>query len=191
EEQEVYRRCWRDQNREAEVEEAAAAWQCSYEEAMQQIQACEESQEWRLTFRQQALQIKRVGDVDARALAQEMMAYYQQRREGSLERWEQLRAMLAAPSCLNEQLNAYFMGSPSGHACRHCGSCMGEAPAIIPELASAEELILPPASEMPEFAREGQRKRFLLGMSSPAMMRRRLWSHAHYGCLPTARWEDL
>ena len=44
---------------------------------------------------------------------------------------------------------------------------------------------------MPEFSRENQRRRFLLGLSSPALMARRLWNHPLYGSARGKRWEEL
>ncbi len=187
-EEECTRLRWLDANREGEVEEAAEAWDCSYEEAMTQLQDGEAAQEWSLTFRQQAMQLHRVGEVDARDITEQMLDYYTQRRAGSMARWEQFLAMLCGRRCLNEQLHAYFMGE-AGTDCQHCSICAGNQLSI-PQ-AETTRMEMPPAAELPELAREGQLKRFLLGIASPALMRRRLWAHQHYGCLSGTRWEEL
>ncbi len=188
-EEEIAKLEWLEANREGEVEAAAEAWDCSYDEAMQLLQDCEAAQEWSLTFRQQAMQIHRVREVDTRQLTDQLLDYYAQRREGGLARWEQFLAMLSGERCLNEKLHQYFMGN-EGTPCQHCSICAGKS-ITLPQMVEALSLEMPPASELPELHREGQRKRFLLGIISPMLMRRRLWAHQHYGVLAGAKWEDL
>jgi hypothetical protein len=45
--------------------------------------------------------------------------------------------------------------------------------------------------ELPELARENQRKRFLLGLASPGLNARRMWAHPLYGCMSGAAWDEL
>lgn len=189
-EEECARLQWLDAHREGEVEEAAEAWNYSYAEAMLQLQDCEAAQEWGLNFRQQAMQLHRVGEVDSTQLTEQLLDYYAQRRDGSLQRWEQFLTMLSGKACLNEELHHYFMGE-SGSPCHHCSICAGHAINLNQAQTATQIPDIPPASELPELARDGQRKRFLLGIISPTLMRRRLWAHPHYGCLSGTAWEDL
>ncbi len=193
---------WLDAHREGEVESVADAWDCSYAEAMGALRECEASGEWKLTFRQRALCLHALppagggaAAVDARCVAQELVAYYARRQERDLARQEELIAMLSAPGCINAALNRYFMEEcaeplPSSGACGHCSPC---------EVGSATEMPSytppphpqPPYAELPEFSREGQRRRFLLGIASPGLMARRLWNHPHYGCCAGIPWQQV
>ena len=44
---------------------------------------------------------------------------------------------------------------------------------------------------MPEFDRDSQRRRFLLGLLSPGLMARRLWAHPAYATATGHPWEKL
>ncbi len=180
---------WLDKNREGEVAAAADAWECSYAEAMAQLRECEAAGEWKLTLRQQALCLTSTGAADARAVAAELSAGYARRTAAEHERLSSVLSMLQGEcGCINAALEEYFTGETC-HPCGHCAVCRSCVPAAIPPVAEAPEP--PPASELPEFAREAQRKRFLLGLSSPGSMARRLWAHEHYGCCASADWAEL
>lgn len=181
---------WLDSNRDGEVEAAAFAWDCSYSEAMEQLRECERAGEWKLTFRQQALWLEAQGTADARSVAAELSAAYARRTGAAVERLEQLMSMLTGTSgCLNNALELYFTGQEMAEPCGHCCHCLRQPPADIPPPGPVPQP--PPTTELPEFARTAQRRRFLLGLSSPAIMARRLWSHPHYGACSGAAWEDL
>ncbi len=186
---ETARLLWLDKHREGEVEEAAAAWDCSYTEAMQQLRECEAAGEWKLTLRQQALCLLSRGLADARAVAAELSRGYSTRTAAEHERLELLLDMLrGGQGCINAALEQYFTGQ-TRPPCGHCATCLCSLPASVPEATACPPA--PPASELPEFAREAQRRRFLLGLSSPGSMARRLWAHTHYGCCAEGVWEDL
>ena len=188
-EDEIARLRWLDSNREGEVEAAAAAWDCSYAEAMTQLRECEAAGEWKLTLRQQALYLRSVGTADARSLATELSAGYARRTEAEHRRLEQLLDMLNGEcGCINAALEQYFTGQTRPH-CGHCSACRGELPLAVPP--PAQSPLPPPAAELPEFAREPQLRRFLLGLSSPGSMARRLWAHPHYGSCAAADWQEL
>ncbi len=183
---------WLDKHREGEVEDAAFAWDCSFAEAMELLRECEAAGEWRLSFRQRALclhALPAAAAVDTRSMAEALSAYYTQRRERDLARQEELICMLTAGSCINSALNRYFMEEEAA-PCGHCSPCdTGEGVALPPYTPPPHPQ--PPAEELPEFWREGQRRRFLLGVASPGIMSRRLWSHAHYGCCAGIPWADV
>ena len=183
---------WLDTHREGEVEDAADAWDCSYAEAMDQLRECEAAGEWKLTLRQQAVCLHATGAADARSVAAELSESYARRRDADLERLGTLLHMLTAPACINDSLQRYF-SDESMPPCGHCSACLGSAPAVpAPEppppcpapAAGAEE------AEMPEFDREAQRRRFLLGIASPGIMARRLWAHPLYASRAGTPWED-
>ncbi len=186
---EIARLRWLDKNREGEVETAAEAWGCSYAEAMTQLRECEAAGEWKLTLRQQALYLRGRGSADARCVAAELSDAYARRTAAELERLRLLYAMLRGEAgCLNAALEQYFTGSTRA-ACGHCAVCLQAVPVDIPP--PSQSPLPPPATELPDFARNAQLRRFLLGLSSPGSMARRLWAHEHYGCCAAADWNDL
>ena len=190
EEAEASRLRWLDAHREAEVEEAALAWGCSFAEAMEQLRECEAAGEWRLSFRRRALCLRAAGAADAREVARELQAAYERRRAGDLARLEALLEMLGSGGCINEALELYFTGKSLPAPCARCEGCLSDGRALVlPPLPPSPPL--PEASALPDFAREGQRRRFLLGLSSPGSLARRLWSHPLFGCCAGARWDDL
>lgn len=191
EEAEACRLRWLDAHREGELEEAAMAWACSPAEAMEQLRECEAAGEWRLSLRRQALCL-RAGDalVDVREIADELNASYARRRLADLQRLEMLVSWLSSASCLNDELERYFTGEGLPQPCGRCEGCCAEGTALhLPMIP--KEFSLPPEKDLPHFDRASQRRRFLLGLSSPASLSRRLWAHPLYGCCAGARWEDL
>ncbi len=197
-EEECARLRWLDKHREGEVEAAADAWDCSYAEAMELLRECEAAGEWKLTFRQRALCLQAPPQhvvADARRVAAELSDYYARRLGRDLARQDELVAMLTARTCFNVALNRYFMEEEAAHlqptaACGHCSACCSGQGTPLPPCAVPEHP-RPPAEELPEFFREGQRRRFLLGIASPGIMARRLWGHPHYGCCVGIPWQDV
>ena len=187
--QETARLRWLDEHREDEVENAAVAWNCSFAEAMEQLVECEQANEWKLTFRHRALCISPgENDVDSGAVAGALNDLYTTRRDAELERLAALEKMFSAPTCLNSALEAYFTGRPLREPCGHCPACRGET-SQLPPLPEAEEL--PSDVDLPDFARDTQRRRFLAGISSPSSLARRLYAHPLYGALSKTPWEAI
>ena len=180
---------WLSEHREAEVEEAAEAWDCSYAEALEQLAECEAAGEWKLTLRQRAWWLcPGAAPAEAREVAAELTAAYSRRCAEGLARQVEVEAMLCGSECLNTALERYFTGENLPAPCGHCPACLGQV-AELPPLPAAQQL--PPAAELPEFDRPAQRRRFLAGISSPALMARRLWAHPHYGAAAHTLWEEL
>ena len=186
---EIARLRWLAEHLEGEVEQAALAWDCSYAEAMEQLRECEAAGEWSLSWRQRALCIA-PGEqpLQARDVAEGLSARYAQRREEDLARLAELEGMLSSPTCLNAALETYFTGASLPAPCGNCPACSG-AVAELPPFPPAQPL--PPESELPGFDRPSQRRRFLVGISSPALMARRLWSHRHFAATPHNEWGKL
>lgn len=187
--QEKARLRWLHEHREGEVEDAALAWDCSFGEAMQLLYDAADSGEWKLTFRQQALYLRTLAATDARAAAAELSRSYATRREADLARLHTLLDMLSGRACINTALHRYFTDEEDIAPCGHCSSCHGKSPALPAETATPPALL--EEAELPTFDRPAQRRRFLLGISSPALMARRLWAHPHYGCCADTSWHDL
>ncbi len=189
---------WLDKHRDTEVETAADAWDCSYAEAMEWLRECEAAGEWKLSFRQRALclhALPQAAAVDTRTVAEELSAYYARRLERDLARQEELISMLTAGDCFNAALNRYFMEEEAAslhptHACGHCSPCETGQGVTLPPY-TPPPYPEPPSEELPEFFREGQRRRFMLGIASPGIMSRRLWSHPHYGCCVGMPWHEV
>lgn len=181
---------WLDAHRDGEVADAADAWGCSYAEAMDQLRECEAAGEWKLTLRQQAVCLHATGPADAREVADELSSSYTRRCRADLARLDTLLQMLASPHCINDALQRYF-ADESMPPCGHCSACLHCVPALpqqppCPATAESDD-----ATEMPEFDRDAQRRRFLLGIASPGIMARRLWSHPLYASRSGSAWDDV
>ena len=180
---------WLADHREGEVEDAADAWDCDYESALEQLRECEAAGEWKLTLRQRALCLLPGEAVDAREVADEISRAYARRREAELARLEELETMLGSCSeCLNTALERYFTDAPLEEPCGRCPVCRGAAEPM-PPFPEPQET--PRAEDMPAFDRPSQRRRFLAGIASPALLARRLWAHPLYGSAPHTPWELL
>ncbi len=187
---------WLDSHREGEVEDAALAWDCSFAEAVEYLYECEAAGEWKLTMRQQALCLRNVAGTaapDARAVAAELSAAFARRREADLARQQRIVDMLLTPTCLNDALEQYFVEAPRP-ACGHCTACLGLTAPLppVPELPPYDPAdFCSEEKPMPEFDRDSQRRRFLLGLLSPGLMARRLWAHPAYATATGHPWEKL
>lgn len=184
---EVARLQWLKEHPEGEIETAAEVWNCSYSDALQQLRECEAAGEWNISFRQQAVYIESLNPKEPKAIANDLSEAYARRRDGDLLRYASLCDILSTSPCINAALEMYFTGAAM-QPCGHCSACRGEKP-VLPPLPPCPEL--PPDTDLPEFYRQNQRKRFLLGLASPGLNARRLWSHPYYGAAAGTRWNDL
>lgn len=182
---------WLAEHREGEVADAALAWDCSYAEAMQQLDDCLAAQEWDIRYRRRAFCLRATGaPTDARAIADELSAGFARHTAGNLARLDTLLHMLTGQECLNAALHRYFTGATTPlPPCGSCGSCRGAAPAL-PQPPPPPQTDIA-AAELPEFSRDTQRRRFLLGISSPGLLARRLWAHPLYGARSGTPWEEV
>ncbi len=193
---ECARLCWLDTHREGEVEEAALAWDCTFDEAMHYLYECEAAGEWKLTMRQQALCLRQIPGApapDARSVAAQLTNSFARRRDADLARQQAIVDMLLAPTCLNTALEQYFIEAPR-RACGHCTACLGLTTALppAPNLPAYDpSAFCTPEKPLPDFDRSAQRRRFLLGLPSPGLMARRLWAHPAYATATGHPWESL
>ncbi len=191
-EQESSRLRWLTEHREGEVADAALAWDCSYAEAMHQLDACLAAQEWDIRYRRRAFCIRSTGKpTDARAVADELSATFSRHTASNLQRFNTLLTMFTGQECLHTALHRYFTGeSISLPPCGSCGICCGEKTAL-PDSPAPPDSPTPLLNELPEFSRDAQRRRFLLGISTPGTLSRRLWAHPLYGSRAGTPWEDV
>ncbi len=187
--QERARLQWLYEHQEEEVQLAALAWDCSFAEAMEQLIECERAGEWKVVFRQRALCIA-PGEhgADSGAVAAELYACYVERRDAELARLAKLEQMLTDSACLNNALEIYFTGQPLRKPCGQCPACCGQV-AQLPSFPPAEELAAD--AQLPEFARDAQRRRFLAGVSSPSLLAQRLYAHPFFGAKENTVWDEI
>ena len=101
--------------------------------------------------------------------------------------------------CQNRQIDMYFGFSENAESCAHCASCVGElpqkldSPHYVPclSLEHRQELMQLLLKYKVALGRPSQLVRFLLGISTPASLRARLWNHPLYGSQASAMWGDL
>lgn len=191
-EEESRRLRWLAEHREGEVADAALAWDCSFAEAMRQLDDCLAAQEWDIRYRRRAVCLRATGQpADARAVAEELSAAFARHTKGNMQRFNTLLRMLTGQECLNTALHRYFTEEqPSIPPCGNCGICCGEKTAQPEPPAPREATDLSP-QELPEFSRDAQRRRFLLGISTPGALARRLWAHPLYGSRAGTPWEEV
>lgn len=188
--QERTRLQWLLDHREGEVAQAAEAWRCTFAQALEQLHECEASGEWTLQLRQRALCLAPgPRPADAREVSDTLHNAYAERLRIELEKLETLETMLTAPTCINDSLERYLTGAPMDAACGHCTVCLG-APATLPALPDAAEISID-ESQLPAFDRPAQRRRFLIGYCSPALLSRRLYAHPLFGIASQADWTQL
>lgn len=190
--EESARLTWLAERREGEIEAAAEAWGIDDEEALRQLRECVDAGEWKVDLRQRAVRVRTLSTADAREIAANLSASYARRREADKERLERLLDILTGGECISAALDAYFTGQGGAH-CETCSFCRG---ALVPRPVFPLRVPAPAADptsavKMPEFSRENQRRRFLLGFSSPALLARRLWNHPLYGSARHIPWEEL
>ncbi len=188
-EDECARLRWLDTHREGELEELADAWDCDPIAALAGLHECESAQEWTLNLRQQAWLVRRLDDeLQPRLIAEQLRDYYRQQEQQAYARWQRIREMLlhAEEQNIDTALHQYFTSTDEN------AQEGKELPrAHTPEHSSWTRPSIPSNDQLPSPLNERQRRRFLLGINSPALMRRRLWSHRLYGCCAGASWDDL
>ncbi len=188
---------WLDANREGEVADMALAFGMPWRELGAWLDELTLSGEWKVERRQPALELTSVG-FSAPDRVAEFEQYYARALQKDMERRERCYAALMGRGCLNRWLDAYFGFNENTAPCGHCPACLGAAPAPVPLKPPAEmpsnirsALIELVGAGKPALARPAQMRRFLLGVSSPAAMRARLWAHPLYGALSSWPWDDV
>lgn len=176
---------WLASHPEQSVEEAADAWDCSWEEAFQQLEECKASGEWNVMFRHYALRLRTRTRGMAEEVATRLSDTYARKRESDLFRLKETVRILTSTSCINAALETYLTERPC-RPCGHCAACRGMVPAAIPRPAPPTPL--PSPGDLPHFERESQMKRFLMGYSTPRLRERMLHAHPLYGSVSGMPW---
>ncbi len=195
--EECARLTWLYANREGETADMALAFGIPWGELGAWLDELTLSGEWKVERRQLALELTSVG-FSAHEWVAEFEQYYSCAMQKDLERCERCYAALPGQGCLNRWLDAYFGFSAVTAPCGHCPACLGAVPAPVAVKPPVEmphdvraalmELV---GQGKPALARPAQMCRFLLGISSPAAMRARLWAHPLYGALSSWSWDDV
>ncbi len=189
---------WLNEHREGEVIDLAMQLNLSWHDARQWLDEVALSGEWKVEYRQMGLEIKSDG-----FLLDEVMKWFDKHFEDSLHqglaRWQEFLNLWKSEMCQNRQIDLYFGFTEYGPSCAHCASCLGE---LAQKFDSHQDVLCLPVEHRLELmqlilkhklalSRPSQLVRFLLGISTPASLRARLWSHPLFGSQASAMWEDL
>lgn len=130
--------------------------------------------------------IRPIGDVDE--LAHELCEYLLKRETGELARLNQLFELMCGDSCHSQALSLHF-GQSIDEVCGKCSACLGQPIGPLPRVEparvgdSALRGISNLAEQHPEIlATPRDKARFLCGMNSPKMIRKRLTREPLFGC---------
>ena len=110
------------------------------------------------------------------------------REQDEIGRIELLFELASSDRCQSASLSEYF-GQPMDQVCGHCSFCRQESISEIPEPevrsigSSARSAMVQLSKKHPESLREPrQQARFLVGISSPGLVRDRLTRDPNFGC---------
>ena len=81
-----------------------------------------------------------VSDFDARALSQELHAYFTAHERGEIVRIHAMLALFASDTCLSHRLAQYFGDGQAPQQCGHCSVCAGQV-AHLPEPPALAPLV--------------------------------------------------
>jgi ATP-dependent DNA helicase RecQ len=135
---------------------------------------------------------------DLGALAKSLHERTLERERREIERLRQVLDLVGHDGCQVSFLGTHF-GEPLPEPCGHCSFCLGSGrPVAVPERAPAaiDEDLWTKASLLRRDEAEAMSDprafaRFLTGVSSPRLRRRKLASHALFGCLAQVPFADV
>ncbi len=121
-------------------------------------------------------------------LTQELYQYTLEREIGELARLEEVFELMCSDRCQSAAIAEHF-GQPMNDGCGHCSVCDGHAIGALPEPVfqrvgdSALTAIRNLSKQHPDALGDArQQARFLCGLNSPKLFRKRLTQDPHYGC---------
>ena len=121
-------------------------------------------------------------------LTQELYQYTLEREIGELARLEEVFELMCSDRCQSAAIAEHF-GQPMQDGCGHCSVCDGAIIGALPEPAvprvgdSAMTALRALSRQHPEALGDArQQARFLCGLSSPKLIRKRLTQDPYYGC---------
>ncbi|GAB5402042.1 MAG: ATP-dependent DNA helicase RecQ [Aureliella sp.] len=130
--------------------------------------------------------VKSLGDIEA--LTQELHEYLERRESGEVARLNQLFDLMCSGTCQSQALSEHF-GQSIDQTCGKCSACIGQSIGQLPQMDkhrvgdSALRGVTVLAEQHPEILPTSrERARFLCGMNSPKLIRKRLTSNPLYGC---------
>jgi ATP-dependent DNA helicase RecQ len=125
---------------------------------------------------------------DPELLTQELYQYTLEREIGELARIEEVFELMCSDRCQSAAIAEHF-GQAMQDGCGHCSVCEGAIVGALPEPSdarvgdSAMTALRALSKQHPEALGDArQQARFLCGLSSPKMIRKRLTQDPHYGC---------
>lgn len=121
-------------------------------------------------------------------LTQELYQYTLEREIGELARLEEVFELMCSDRCQSAAIAEHF-GQPMPDGCGHCSVCDGATIGALPEPSyprvgdSAMTALRALSRQHPDVLGDArQQARFLCGLSSPKLIRKRLAQDPHYGC---------
>lgn len=123
------------------------------------------------------------------ALAAELDVRARVREEGEVARLDQVIALASEPGCLSAKLSQHFGEKLPADRCGRCDDCQGVR-SLTPHASHSTEWTLP---ELPDFLCSEPRSgaRFLCGIVSPALSKRRLTRDPNFGKLSHVRFREV
>lgn len=125
---------------------------------------------------------------DPELLTEELYQYTLEREIGELARLEEVFELMCSDRCQSAAITEHF-GQPMQDGCGHCSVCEGAIIGGLPEPAfprvgdSAKTAVRALSKQHPDALGDArQQARFLCGLSSPRLIRKRLTQDPHYGC---------
>lgn len=197
--QEAEQLTWLEQNSEGDILDLAVAGGLSWEEANSWLQELILSGEWKINVRQRALLLKANGGMEGRGKWLELFeCQFEKQSQVDEQRLSLMKSFLHGDECLNACLDRYF-GFFNSPECKACGWCLAgneiepEEPLTdfhIPD-DLFEQIVALNGEKRQSLGQAGAMTRFLLGFSSPASLRARLWSHPLYGAFSSYPWDEV
>ncbi len=139
-----------------------------------------------------------ITDIDA--LTDQLHAYLDEREKGEVNRLDELIELLVADECQSALLSEHF-GQKLDQPCGKCSACTGESlGGVFPEADYGQvgDSAIRAASTLVNtekfaelLASPRDVARFLCGMNSPRMIRKRLTREAAYGCCSNLPFRDV
>jgi ATP-dependent DNA helicase RecQ len=152
---------------------------CGREPIMAALEGLNEAGSIQLQLQGYRQRYRRLAEiVDHAAIAERLVATFVEHEQREVERIAGMLDYCREPDCLTRRLLAYF-GEPIG-PCGHCGPCLGDAAAEVPQRQS-RPVPADAVAGVQSLARSDQRAlgsprqqaRFLCGRTSPATSRKR------------------
>jgi ATP-dependent DNA helicase RecQ len=147
--------------------------------------------------RQRYFRLRPSEDVDS--LVAELTARFERREQNEIARLQDVLNLVSCDGCLSNALVAHF-GEIRPTPCGHCTVCKTGAPrqmppsSPLPALPAAidpDELLAVCREHVDALGEPRQVARFLCGLASPALTRRRLGRHSLFGALQSYPFADV